>query len=96
MFARVTVIEGPPDRVAEGVRYIQEQVVPVAKTQRGIKAGYWLVDRGSGKGLAITLWESEGALRASEPAVAKLREEAVAASGAKLLSVDVYEVVDQL
>lgn len=37
----------------------------------------WLLDRAAGKGLAISLYESEEALRASEQAADKLRKDAV-------------------
>ncbi len=96
MFARVTVVQAPPGRVDEGIRYVRDHVIPVAQQQRGIKGGYWLTDRKRGKTLAITLWESEETLKASEAAIAKIREESAKAIGATFPSVEVYEVTNRL
>ena len=61
----------------------------------GIKAAYWLVDRQGGKGLIVTIWESEEAMRSSEQARARRQAVTSAATGAKVTT-DRYEVVDAL
>ncbi len=94
MFARVTTIEGPPERLAEGARVIREQVIPAAQAMRGFKGGYWLADRQAGKALGVTLWEDEEALQASE-AMAEQARERTAQLGASLLSIERYEVIAQ-
>jgi heme-degrading monooxygenase HmoA len=58
----------------------------------GFQGVYFLVDRQSGKGLSITLWESEEAMRASEDAANQLRSESAEASGEEILGVERYEV----
>jgi heme-degrading monooxygenase HmoA len=57
---------------------------------RGVLA---LADRSTGKMVAITFWESEEAMRASEASANKLRESAAGASAAEIASVDRFEVV---
>jgi hypothetical protein len=51
-----------------------------------------LVDYETGKSLAITLWDSEQALRDSEKLANQLRSELAEASSAKIVGVDRYEV----
>jgi hypothetical protein len=43
--------------------------------------------------VAITLWESEDALRESEEAANKLRSDTSSAGGAEIVSVERFEVV---
>lgn len=93
MFARVTTIQGPPESVDESVIVTREKALPQARQIPGFKGALTLVDRTSGKGLTITLWESEDALRTSDEAANKIRSDAVAAiTGAEVVSVDRYEV----
>ena len=92
MHARVTRFEGSPKEIDAGIKMIKETVIPSAKKLRGFKSGYWLVDRASGKGFSVTLFENEEALRASEDAAAQLRASA-ATTGTKITGVERYEVI---
>src|SRR2546428_6745303 len=91
MHARVTKYEGPPDQLEAGIKLIKETVIPSAKKLAGFKGGYWLVDRASGKGFSVTLFESEAALKASEDAAAQLRSPA--SSPTKITGVERHQVV---
>ena len=51
-----------------------------------------LAGRTSGKTLGITFWESEEAMRASEEAADRLREESAEAGGGTIAGVERYEV----
>ena len=93
MHARVTRFKSEPARVDEGIRTIKEQVVPSAKKLAGFKGGYWLVDRRTGEGFSVTLFESEAALASSEESAKKIRAQAEAAGGSKITGVERYEVV---
>jgi heme-degrading monooxygenase HmoA len=93
MFARVTTTQAAPDRADEAVRVITEQVIPGVEGIAGFKGGLWLLDRAAGKGLSVTLFETEEALRASEAAAARIRQEAVGQIQAGVVSVERYEVV---
>jgi len=72
MHARVTSLSGSPGEVDAGIADFREKVVPFTHEQGG-KGGILLVDRQSGQALAITLWEDEQALRASEERANELR-----------------------
>ena len=54
-----------------------------------------MADRQSGKFIAVALWESEEALRASAAAVEQSRTQSTQAVGATIQSVQEYEVVAQ-
>jgi len=95
MHARISTYEGDPGKVDEAIGMIEGQVMPAAKAIPGFSAGYWMVDRDTGKAISVTLWETEEALRASEEAADKLRQEGAAASDASIVSVDRYEVAVQ-
>lgn len=92
MHARVTALSGSPDDVDGGVANFRENVVPFTRGQGG-KGAILLVDRQTGKAIAITLWEDEQALRASEERANTLRAQAAEEMGAaQAPAVDRYEV----
>ena len=94
MHARVSTLEGGSiDQIESGVRVLREQVIPAAQQIEGFMGVISLADRASGKGITITLWESEEALHASEEAANQLRQEAADALQASIASVERYEVV---
>lgn len=92
MFARVSTFRGPVDQTSEGIRVAREQILPAARLQDGFKGLYILFDRASGESLALTLWDTEEDLRASEEAALRARTESARASGEAIVSVHHYEV----
>ena len=92
MYARVSTLEGPPELIDEGLRQVREVVLPGARHIDGFKGMIALADRQSGKTLGITFWESEEAIRASEEAANRLREESAEAGGGTIAGVERYEV----
>jgi heme-degrading monooxygenase HmoA len=90
--ARVSSLEGPPENIDKAVRVARDTVLPKARQLSGWKGVISLVDRKSGRGKLITLWESEEALRASEEQANKLRQETAESAGEKIKGVDRYEV----
>jgi heme-degrading monooxygenase HmoA len=95
MFARIGTWEGTPEELEQWVVRGREQVKPNISQDPGLKAVYWLADRAAGKGMIVTLWESEEAMRASEQARLQRQGVMAAATGAKVTT-DRYEVVDSL
>ncbi len=93
MFARVSTLRVPPDRVGEGIRYVRERLLPRARQMEGFEGPYLLVDRDRGKALMVGLWESEEAMRSSEELAAGQRAETTQNLGVDVVSVDKYEVV---
>jgi quinol monooxygenase YgiN len=81
MHARVTSLNGAPGDVETGIANFRENVVGFSSEERG-KGAILLVDRASGKALAITLWEDEQAMQASEERANALRAQAAEQMGA--------------
>lgn len=96
MFARVTITEGSPAEIDTAIRFMRETVLPQARSMRGFRGGYLLVDRKTGKGMSIALWETEADLNASTEAATRLRAQYVQAATAQPPKVEVYEVAVQL
>lgn len=93
MFARVTSAELTPENVDTFVSMIRDQVIPKVQGMPGFKGGYWLVDRSTGKGLGVTLFESEEALNATEDQASRIRAEVSRGAGLPLPSFQRFEVV---
>ena len=92
MFARISTFRGPPDQTAEGIRVAREQILPAARLQDGFVGICLLFDRESGTSLAITFWETEEDMRASEEAALRARTESAGVSGDVIVGVERYEV----
>jgi hypothetical protein len=91
MHARVTTLKGTPEDADNGIDNFRTNVVPFAREHGN--GAILLVDRGSGEAIAITLWEDEQGLRASEDAANTLRATASDEMGASQApTVGRYEV----
>lgn len=69
MFARVTTIEGSPERIDESIRLFKETVVPGVSKIKGFKGSYFLVDGKTGKQMGVALdegYEKEGMMYCCE------------------------------
>lgn len=66
MHARVTVVQFEPGVTEEATLIYRDSVVPAAKKQKGFKGALLLSDRGTGKSILISFWESEADMRAGE------------------------------
>ena len=106
MNARVTRFEGSPSDLDKGIKLIKDTIMPSAKKMSGFKNGYWFIDRASGKGMAVTLFDNyvfypptppldnEASMRGSETAAEESRAQATQA-GFRMIGVERYEVVAQ-
>jgi hypothetical protein len=81
MHARVTTISGSPADADAGIDNFRANVVPFAREQG--KGAILLVDRNSGEAIAITLWDDEESLRATEESANALRAGATGDMGAR-------------
>ncbi len=91
MHARVTTISGSPADADAGIENFRTNVVPFAREQG--KGAILLVDRESGEAIAVTLWEDEASMRASEESANSLRAQAADEMGsAQTPTIGRYEV----
>ncbi len=93
MFARISRIEGEPQRIEESIRDFQNNMVPQAKRIKGFREAYLLVDLKTGKAMGITMWATEKDLQESTDTANRLRAQGARASGSsKPPIVEIYEV----
>jgi heme-degrading monooxygenase HmoA len=59
MFARVTNSQIKVDKLDEAIKIVKENVLTVAKSQKGYRGAYLFTDSKTGKGLMISLWDTE-------------------------------------
>jgi hypothetical protein len=93
MHARVSTLEGSPDKVDDATSHIREQTLPELQKMDGFEGFVALGDRQSGKVLGVAFWESEEALRATEVEVSGVRSGAAEALGGTVAGVERYEVI---
>jgi heme-degrading monooxygenase HmoA len=95
MFARIGTWQGSPEDLENWIARADEVVKPNVQQQPGLAAAYWLVDREGGKGLTITFWESEEAMRASEGFRSQSQSQTSAATRAGVTT-ERFEVFDHI
>ena len=66
MHVRAVTVQIQPGKMQEAIDVYKDSVVPAAKAQRGFQGAYLMTDASSGKGLSITVWESEADMVAGE------------------------------
>ena len=88
MHARVSTYTGDGDALVQGF----ESVRGPLEEMEGFTRAYFLVDRAGGRGMSITMWESEDALNESVERANQMREQATDQAGASIESVEHYEV----
>lgn len=66
MFARLTKFQIKIDKIDEGTELYKSSVVPAIKSEKGCQKIYLLIDPKTGKGVSITLWDSEEDVIANE------------------------------
>lgn len=80
MIVTIATFEESGEQLDEGMRHVREEVVPSIRGAKGVHAAYWLVDRGAGKRLSVTIWDNPDAVAAAMPGVVasikRIREEA--------------------
>jgi heme-degrading monooxygenase HmoA len=93
MHARVSHVAGSPDNADQGIESFRTTTLSELKSQDGNRGAILLIDRSSGKGMAITLWEDEAAMQSSEDwANAARRSASEQMGGSGEAQVERYEV----
>jgi quinol monooxygenase YgiN len=90
--ARMSLLEGPPDKIDEARRYAEEEILPQQRQAPGFRGFVALVDRQNGRSKLISLWESQEALRSSEEQASQLRQRAAEGASGRIVGVERYEV----
>lgn len=94
MYARVTTIHSPAERMDEGIEKVKDEILAGMREIAGFKGIIGMVDRNANTGVTISLWDDERAMQESEEQGARLRDEAAKAMKAETEPmVNRYEVV---
>ena len=93
MFARVTQVAIRPESLRRGDREIEEHLLPALRMQHGFSGGLLLANRHQGKMLAVTLWEHEDEMHATDEASEWFRTFGAQAVEGNITGVDTYEVL---
>jgi heme-degrading monooxygenase HmoA len=92
MHARFTRLTQSPDRLEQTISTFESMVVESLRGQRGYAGAALIVDRAEGKLVAVTLWDTQEAINASEQLAAQLRDQVGTEQGATTVSVERFEV----
>jgi heme-degrading monooxygenase HmoA len=95
MLARVARYEVDSGRIDEAVSAFGDAAKEIEGLD-GFAGGYVLVDHEDGRTMTLTLWENSAALENSERAAGKARREAASSVGGNVLSVEKFEVAQEL
>lgn len=95
MQARISTIEGDAGKIDDALKIINEKIMPALKELDGFTAANFLVDRSSGKLVAVAFYESEAALEGSAEAVKPMRTEVAEAMNGKVVGFESYELAAQ-
>ena len=95
MYARMTKFVGlPPERIDQALGEFKQGELSELEGQDGFQGIMVLVDRPAGTAAALSMWDSEAHMKASERTADRARESAVAlAKPERFPVVDHFEVV---
>ncbi len=92
MFARVSHFDVRSERLQVGNRAIVEHVIPAVEMQKGYSGRLLLANSQKGKVLAVSLWESEQEMHATDEASHWFRLFGAEATEGTVTDVETYEV----
>lgn len=95
MHARVTRVRGNSETMEAGIAHFRDTLLEQLEQMPGFHDAVLMIDREHGDGLAITLWDTEEALRQSEQGADALRTESASQMQASVTSVERFEIVVQ-
>lgn len=79
----------------DGMSKVEQVIEGIAAKVRGLDGcdGFlFLVDRLTGRSMAVSLWDSEEAMQRSETAAGSLRRELIEQAQEQILSIERYEI----
>jgi len=76
MYARSTSLQAKVSSMDAGIGLIRDEVLPAVQAMQGCVGLSMMADRKSGRCIVTSAWESQDEMRASDAAIAPLRERA--------------------
>ena len=96
MYARVSTLSVPPERMKEARREIQERAVPAARALPGRTRTYWLADEASGVVVAVSMYDTEAHLVGNRGVANSIREGSAESVGGSVEAVQEFEVIAEV
>ena len=96
MVARTSSWKGSAETLGQWAEHAKKQVKPFVAALPGNAGAVFLIDRESGTGLTLTLWESEEAAAETDRNAEQSRASTVEATGIELVERGRWEVVARL
>ena len=92
MYARSTTITADPNRMDDGIADVRDNVMPAVMDMDGFVGISMLCDRGSGRCIVTTAWQSEEAMAATREQVRAMRDRATEQFGGRRPEVQEWEI----
>ena len=96
MWVRMSTFHGSAGQsdgeIEQQTNILRENIIPIARQMGGYQGVLSVGDRSTGKSITLTFWESEEAMRASEEAADKLRQQAADEVEEEIAGVERFEV----
>ena len=93
MFSRVNLLDVTPDRMDDVARVVRDIVHPAISNESGYVGYVVLGDRGAGKALGVTLWDSEWEREARDVRAREIRPRLERETGGTMGSVEQFDVL---
>jgi heme-degrading monooxygenase HmoA len=93
MFARTSTWSGSSEELQKWADHSASEVKGFVEGLPGNAGVMFLIDRDSGTGLTLTLWDTEDEAKATDKFAEQSRASTVAATGTELVARGSYEVV---
>jgi hypothetical protein len=92
VFARSSTIHAQTSMIDAGIAHVRDTVMPAMSHLDGFVGLSLMVDRGSGRCIATSAWQSQDAMHASAERVTGIRDSAAEAFGGGAAEVEEWEV----
>ena len=93
MYVRITPFGFDPPREQEVVRFTNDQLIPAFRRAPGFRRYYGATDRATGRGYALTLWDTREQAEALRTVVGGPIMQGIQALGVQLEAAQVFEVI---
>ena len=96
MWVRMSTFQGAAGRsdeeIEQQIGILRNNILPTARKMDGYKGALTIGDRSTGKSVSLTFWETEEAMRASEEAADRLRQQSADETQDQIAGVERFEV----
>lgn len=90
---RMARLQIEPARVADGVAFIRDELLPRLRIGAGFHSAEVLIDRSFGNGVVVTAWEDESSAARADTILDQLRDDALERVGVKFPRTETYVLV---